>query len=144
MTSLTGATATIYLSITGLFPTPVKIEGFAADDVFSMDDMQVVETLRGVDGKLSGGYVYADIRQRFSIQADSPSAALFDTWFNAMQVARDTFTATGTTNLTALGTNWTMQKGFLRNFKPIPDVKKLIQPRQFTIEWEAIFPSPVQ
>ena len=143
MPSLTGATAAIQLSITNLFDNPQQIQGFAADDVFSTTPIKSVETLMGVDGIMSAGFVFVEIPQTFSVQADSDSASLFDDWFNAQQVAEDVYFANAVIYLKALGLKWTMTRGVLSSYAPIPDVKKLIQPRKFEITWNKMQPSPV-
>ena len=55
MPSITSANAILTLAIPLLFPTPVQLQGFAADDVYDIPRIKSVETLMGVDGVLSGG-----------------------------------------------------------------------------------------
>jgi hypothetical protein len=86
MSTLTGANAVLMLTIPPLFTTPQQIQGFAADDVYDLDEIESVETLMGVDGILSGGFVWKSQPQTIMLQADSPSNAVFDTWYS-QQVA---------------------------------------------------------
>lgn len=139
--SITSANATIFMSIPLLFPTPQQIQQFSADDVFSTDPLRSAETMRGVDGKLTGGYVFGDINQNFTLMADSPSISFFDTWNNTQQAQRETYTANAVITLTSLGKKWTATKGYLKNFPIIPDAKKVLQPVRFTIEWESLLPA---
>lgn len=143
MPSLTGATTVIQLSISNLFDSPQQLQGFAADDVFSTSPVQSVETLMGVDGKMSAGFVYVPVQQGYSIQSDSDSASIFDDWFAAQQAAEDVYFAQAIIYLKALGLKWAMTNGVLSSYHPVPDVKKLIQPRKFEITWESMSPSPV-
>lgn len=140
--SLTGATATIHLSVETIFNTPLELQGFATDDVFSSSPIKSVETLMGVDGKMSAGFVFVEIPQTFMLQADSASCDIFDQWWAAMQVNEDVYFANGIVYLKALGTKWAMTRGVLSNYEPIPAIKKLIQPRKFEITWNSISPSP--
>ena len=42
--------------------------------------------------------------------------------------------------VTGSGKTYTMTKGFLTNYKPIPDIKKLLQPQRFRITWQSVSP----
>lgn len=141
MASITGATSTIALSIAGLFPAPQLLKGYEADNVFETDSIDSAEFYMGVDGKLSAGFVFVPVRQTFMLQADSSSNALFDLWWTTMQQSRDVLFATGVVTLTAISTKWAMNNGILTSYPPMPNVKKLLQPRHFTVTWESITPA---
>ena len=140
--TLTGANSIITLSIETIFPTPIQLQGFAADDVADTQSIQSAETLMGVDGILSGGFVFAEVKQSITLQADSGSMNIFDQWFLAQQANLDTYVATGVLILPSLGTKWTYSRGFLTGYTPVPPIKKLAQPRKFEITWNSIKPSP--
>jgi hypothetical protein len=95
----------------------------------------------GVDGKLSGGFVHVEIPQSITLQADSNSFFLFDQWWLQQQLNKTTYTATGTIILRSVGVKWNLIKGFLTSYAPMPDAKKLLQPRKFQITWETISPA---
>lgn len=141
MATLTGANSIIMLGIPLLFPIPQQLQGFATDDVFNTDAIESAETLMGVDGNLSGGYVNVPVKQNYILQGDSKSNAFFDNWFEANKTAQDSYTASGTIVLTSIGKKYNMVRGFLTNYTPIPAVKKLIQPRTHTITWESSSPA---
>jgi hypothetical protein len=127
-------------SITGA--KPLQLQGFAADDVYDTDPIESAEFLMGVDGKLSAGWVAVAVKQNYKLQADSPSIPnIFDVWFNAQQAVRDLFPANGVILLTAIGKKFTMTRGFLNGYKPLPDAKKLLQPQTFSITWESVQPA---
>lgn len=140
--SLTAANAVITIGIDTVFPIPQTLKGFAADDVFDTDEIKSVETQMGVDGVLSGGFVFVEVAQKYKLQADSASCAIFDAWYAAQVAAQDVFNANGGLSLKTLKTKWAMTKGFLTGYKPAPDAKKLLQPRVFTITWQSILPAP--
>ena len=141
MADITAANAVYLLSITTLFPAPVQLQGFSADDIFDTEELQSVEAIMGVDGKLSAGFVFREVKQSITLQADSASMALFDTWWGMMQAQRQVFFANGAVSLNALGTKWAMTNGVLSSFKPMPDAKKVLQPRKFGITWEQVSPA---
>jgi hypothetical protein len=140
--SLTSANAIITLTIDGVFSTPQQLQQFAVDDVADVDTLTVAETLMGVDGFLSGGYVFNKVKYTFTLQADSPSVFVFDQWKLAQDSLEDTFPATGNLVLKSLGTKWIWNNGFLTEWSPAPNVKKILQPRKFSVEWESVIPQP--
>lgn len=141
--TLTSANSVLLLSIKGLFDVPFQLQGFSADDVFGVDDLDIAETMMGVDGKLSAGWVPKEVKQAVFLQADSDSTAFFEAWYQAQQSARELYFATGLARLPSVNRSYVMQKGVLTQYSPIATAKKVLQPRKFTITWEAITAAPV-
>jgi hypothetical protein len=141
MASLTGATAVIWLSVPPLFSTAQQLQGFNADNVFETDAIESAETVMGVDGFMSAGFVYVQVHQTFDIQADSKSTFIFDQWWATQQQIRDNYFASASIWLPAIGKKWTMQRGALTSYKAIPDVKKLLNAQRFRITWGKVFPA---
>ena len=141
--TLTAANAVIMLGVVGLFDTPQQLQGFAADDVFDAEAVDSAETMIGVDGRLSAGFIFAITKMGFTLQADSASVDFFERWYLAQQSARELYYAFGTVYLRAVEKKFTLTKGVLRNYKPFPDAKKILQPRKFMLDFEAVTPSRV-
>ena len=142
MSSLTGANATFTLVIPGVFNTPVILQGFAVDDSFKSEAVPQTETRMGVDGNLSGGFIFQPYPTTIMIQPDRPSLAIFETWRASQQAAGDVFTANGSILLANIGQQYTLFKGFLTSAHPFPDVKKLLEPLPYVITWNSIVSSP--
>jgi len=140
--TITAANSILLLSVQSVFPVPVQLQGFATDDVFDTEGVQSVETMMGVDGRLSAGFTPAPIVQNFSLQADSPSNDIIEAWYLAMQSLREAFVATGSITLPATRRAYVLRRGFLTNYMPTPAGKKVLQPRRFTITWEGITSAP--
>lgn len=141
--SLTAANAIIMLSVADLFPNAQRLQGFSTDDVFDVEQIKAVETQMGVDGILSGGFVYNETTQSFTLQSDSPSIFVFDQWVLAQQAAQDTFPGSALVTLSGIDTKFSCVKGFLTDYPPMPSVGKLIKPRKYTIRWESVSPAPM-
>lgn len=142
MPSITSANAILTLSVPPLFAIPQQLQGFGVDDIYDTDQIKSVETMMGVDGVLSGGFVYVEVKQTITLQADSASNSFFDTWWTQMQAAQDVYVASGLIKLPSIVTKFTMLTGFLTGYKPIPDGKKVLQPRKFEITWGKVAPAP--
>jgi hypothetical protein len=142
MPSITAANVVVMLSVPPLFSTPQQIQGFGQDDVFDVPQIKSVDTLMGVDGNLSAGYVFVEIPWNFTLQADSLSNLVFDTWWTQMQAGQVTYAASGLIRVPGTSTKYTLVNGYLTGYKPAPDAKKLLQPRKYMITWNTIAPSP--
>lgn len=141
--TLTAANTVIVFTVPGLFDTPVQIQGFAAEDIFDAEAIDTAETVMGVDGRMSGGYVPAIKKQAYTVQADSDSIDFFENLYAATEAVREVYWINGTITLSSVGKEYTMTNGILRNYKPLPDAKKILQPRKFSIDWESALPSPI-
>jgi hypothetical protein len=138
---ITAANAVLTLSIAGLYPSPQHLQGFSADDVFDTESIDTAETQMGVDGKLSAGFVYVPVDWSITLMADSASNDIFDNWFSSQQAARAPYFATASVTLPSVGKKWAMTNGVLVKFPPMPNAKKVLQPRKFTIRFESISPA---
>ena len=98
----------------------------------------------GVDGFLSGGYVFNKVKYMFTLQADSPSNFVFDQWKLTQDAQEDTFPCNGNLLLKSLGTKWTWTRGFMTEWKPAPDIKKILQPRKYGYRIPARLPATVE
>lgn len=141
--SITSANSVVMLAVPGVFPAPQAIQQFSADDVFTNDDVQANELAMGVDGKLAAGFVFNPVPWSISLMADSPSNAFFDTWYQAMVRAVDTFRCVGTVWLPSLNKKYDLQNGALTRYRNMPDAQKTLKPRAFIITWERVSPAVV-
>jgi hypothetical protein len=129
------------ISVGSVYPIPQQLQGFAADDVTDTQPIDTAELLMGVDGKLSGGFIFVPVKQGIILQADSPSNDIFDTWYATEQTLKDKVIAQGVIVFPAIGKKWVMNNGFLSSFPTMPDAKKILQPRKFEITWESVSPA---
>ncbi len=142
MGSITDANCALALAIPPIFPVPQQLQGFAADDIFDIPQIRSVEVLMGVDGLLSGGFVYVPIAWEISLQADSLSNQVFDTWWTQMQAAKDVYIAQGIIRLPSINTKFILSNGYLTGYKPAPAAKKILQPRRYELTFNSIAPAP--
>ncbi len=142
MTDLTAANAVITIGVPGVFNTPQQLQGFAADDIFSSPAIEAGEGSMGVDGKYSVGYVFKEVAQEYSLQADSDSNAIFDQWYAFEQANLVKIACNGTTLIPAINTRWVMTRGFLMSYTPIVAAGKILKVRKHEIRWNLVAPQP--
>jgi hypothetical protein len=139
---ITSANAVIMLSSPLIFPAPFQLQKFAVDDIYGTNPLSAGEAMMGVDGHLTAGFVNVPTEQNYSLMADSESNFFFDQIYLKERNNKTKYVINGVVLLTSVGTKWTMTRGFLTLYQPIPDAKKVLQPRKHTITWESAVPSP--
>lgn len=140
--SITSANAIITISQAILFPTAEQIQGFAADDLYDMESVNIIDELMGADGTLSFGFVFAPRPMTITLQADSASNDVFDAIATQQQAAEDVYPLDGTILLKGLSRQLILTNGALKNYKPFPDGKKTLTPRKYMITWNTAVPAP--
>jgi hypothetical protein len=141
--SITSVNAVITLSVPLILPVPFVLEGFAADDIFDSDELDMAETIMGADGILSGGLVFAKTAWKVTLQADSPSMASLEAWDAGQQALGDVAPAQGNITLTGIGRTFQLVTGFLVKGKRLPDAKKTLMPRRWSVDWQQVLAIPV-
>jgi hypothetical protein len=136
--TITSANSILLLQVAGLFATPVRIQGFAADDLSDTDAIEPAETMMGIDGRLSAGFVPVPVNQNVTLMADSQSNDFFDEVIAAQEQARELYVFTGSLVLPATGKKYAMTRGFLVNVVKFPAVKRSLQARRFALRWERV------
>ncbi|AOM39680.1 MULTISPECIES: phage tail fiber protein [Xenorhabdus] len=136
--SITAADAIITLSVTNLYPSGVQLQGFAADNIYGTEALELAETVRGADGKLSAGFIYGNIAQTFYIMPDSDSRDIFDTWATTSRASAAVFRCNATVILPSLKRKYSCVNGVLKQWKALPDAGRVLQASQAVIEWESI------
>jgi hypothetical protein len=143
MGDITSANAVFTLQQAILFPAPVQLQGFAADDMWDTDAVRAAETSMGVDGVLSGGFVFSEIQQNISLQADSLSNDVFDIIYTQGVAAKTAYPLNGLIVFPSIGRKYTLTGGFLTSYKPGPDAKRTAQARRYQITWARFLPAPI-
>jgi hypothetical protein len=141
MANITAANSVFMLSITGLYTTPQQLQGYAMDDVFDVPAVKPVETMMGVDGRLSAGFQNFPFVLSVSLQADSASNLIFENWLAAMQQQLNALQAQATITLPSVGRKYTMTNGYLTDVPPIASAKKVLQPRKYELTFETVTPA---
>lgn len=136
--TITSADSIFALTVTNLFPSAQTLEGYAADAMFALGDTEMAVSVRGADGKLSGGFVFGEYLQTITIMPDSPSRELFETWQLTSLTSKSVFRCNATIILPAISRKFTLTNGILQRVKAIPDAQRVLQAMTFQINWESV------
>jgi hypothetical protein len=78
------------------------------------------------------------IEQTVVLFTSSPSVQVFDYWYAQHNITKDAIVANGAISLPGIRRNYTLTRGFLKGYNALPDVKKTLGNRTFTIVWESV------
>lgn len=139
---ITSANAIIMLSSPLIFPTPFQLQQFSADNIYGTEPLDAGEIMMGVDRHLTAGFVNVPTVQNYSLMADSPANFFFDQIYAKERAGQTKFVLNGVVLLTSVGTKWTMTRGFLKTYQPLPDAGKVLKERKHSIVWQDANPTP--
>lgn len=143
MPDITSANAILTFAVPDYLPTPQQIQGFSTDDIFTTTRVTPVETMMGVDGLLSAGFLFTEKKMEITLMASSGSTSFFDQLQAGQEAAVQAFSITGIITLPSLGLSYNLVNGYLTGYPPISDARKVLQPLKYEITWQDITPSPV-
>lgn len=142
-TTITSANSIFTITVDGLFDEPQQLSGYASDRAVVTDAIDMAEIQMGVDGRMTAGYVPNPTKQTITLQADSPSRAIFQAIAQATKVAADIFYLNGELALPSTRDAFTLTRGVITNIKQIPDLMKVLAPVDIQVVWESVAPSVI-
>lgn len=138
MASITSANSGFILTATSVFPAPQVLEGYAADDAFMANAVDLAEIVMGVDGKMSAGYTPNPTEFTIALMPDSKSIAVFDAIIAATKATRDVIFLDGVITLPSVGKSYTLSNGVIRNANLLADAKKTMQAQKYILTFERV------
>lgn len=141
--SITSANSVLIIGVNSLFGTPQQLQGFGNDDAYAIDSVNVSESLLGVDGIKSTGWIPQLKIMHITLMADSQSINFFEAWYAAQESAREVLTGFGTLVQGSIGRVYTLTNGTLEGYTPIAEAKKILGARRFTINWQVALGAPI-
>jgi hypothetical protein len=119
------------------------VEGFASDNAFMAEDVDIGEPRMGVDGKLSVGYTPYITKQTITLSPDSPSIALFEAIVGAQNALRQPMILDQVLAIPSVQKSYVFTKGALTRCTPFPPGKKVLEPVSYELSWETVAAVPL-
>jgi len=136
--TVTAANVVLTITVSGLYDSPQQISGYSTDKVWSTDALKLAETMMGVDGILSAGYVPNPVNMTISLQANSFGIDVFDNIIQSTQQQREIYWINGSISVPATGKVYSAVNGVVETAKVIPDASKVLQAQEYTITWQSL------
>ncbi len=139
--TITAANSTFYLTVTGLYDSPVKIEGYSTDAMVGAEAISPVVAEMGVDGHLSFGWVPTSKAVTVTLAADSPSRQTMDDWVTYQDAKGEVMVCSAEFSLPGIGRKYIGTRGAITSAPPMPGANKTLQPTAYTITFESWAPT---
>lgn len=136
--TLTAANCQIALSVDTIFPVPILMSGFATDNIFRFSDVTQVQTLMGVDGRLSAGWSAVSVPWLISFMGDSLSVDVFEAVIARQKAQQTAYAFTGLIDAPSLNKSASMRRGFLGPVSTFNSADKMMSGRTFSLVWESV------
>jgi len=138
---ITAADVAATMTVTNLFPSGFTMQGFTADNIFEATNLELAETVMGVDGTLSAGAVLNSVDQTWHIMPDSPTYTKFQTWATTSRTSIAVYRCNATIIFPTHGKKYTLTNGVLVNVAAMAAAGRTVQPITALIRWESVTPS---
>ena len=139
--TITAANSTFYLTVPGLYNTPVKVEGYSTDTMVGAEAISPVVAEMGVDGHLSFGWVPTSKAVTVTLAADSPSRQTMDDWVTYQDAKGEVMVCSAEFSLPGIGRKYIGTRGAITSAPPMPGANKTLQPTAYTITFESWAPT---
>ena len=136
MNNITSANATAYMIVKELYPTGFELNNFATDQAIDEQEDTIAETRMGVDGYMAAGFTPSIKQVAITFEPTSPSVHYLNNLYLASQKNRRTYEVTLIINVPALGKIYTYSYGVLKTAKPLPALKKVLDPVSYGFDFE--------
>lgn len=125
---ITSANATLVLAVEGLFPSGVKLEQFATDQSWSMEQSTIAVTRMGVDGQMVAGWIPNIKEVTIMLEASSPSYLNLVEVYQAMEQKRGLYRCTLTATIPSIKKTITWTDGVMVTGQPVPTANQVMSP----------------
>ena len=139
--TITAANSTFYLTVTGLYDSPVKIEGYSTDAMINAEAVNPLVAEMGVDGHLSFGWTPTPTAVTVTLAADSPSRQTMEDWVTYQNTKREAMLCNAEFSLPGIGRKYIGTRGGVTANPPMPGANKTLQPTAYTITFETWAPT---
>jgi hypothetical protein len=143
MGTITSANSSFALVVPDVFAVPQLLQGYAADDAFTQEAFDLVETRMGVDGILSGGFTPSAKRITVMLQPDSVALNVFLQWKAAMEAAKEAFNGSSTILYPSISLGFQLGTLFFTNSQGLPSAKKVIEPFPAILTYQDLTAFPI-
>lgn len=138
---ITSANATAILTVNELFPAGIRLQQFATDQSYSMDELTIAEDRMGVDGYLVAGWVPSIKGVTIMLEASSPSYQSMAQLYRACEQKRGFYECSLTVSVPSIGKTFVWSGGVLKSGTPVPAGKKVLDPTTWKFDFATLHTS---
>lgn len=128
-------------ALSGLLGVATTIEGWSANNFLSAGQQPSAEVQLGIDGLSHRGWVPSLLNVTINLFPDSPSQDYLENLFVIQKEMRETLLITGTLIIPALQKKYSLTKGALQAFTPLPGHGRVLQEQGSNFIFEKCIPA---
>lgn len=132
---ITSANAVLVMTVADLFPAGITLQGFAADQSYSQDELQVTEDRMGVDGNLVAGWIPSIKSVTIMLEASSPSYTPMVQLYRAMEMKRGIIPVSLVATIPSIKRIYTWSEGVMKSGTPVANGKKILDPTTWKFDF---------
>lgn len=140
---VTSCNVKAFMIVQKLFPAGFQVEGFGSDQALSGENIQVTETRRGIDGKMSAGVINQIIPVTITLEANSPTLPFFKAIAEYQDAAKTICPVTLTVSTPATGETTIFTNGVLQTAPSMAQIGRTLEPTQWVFHFESKAAIPV-
>lgn len=140
---ITSANAKLTLYNTIFFPAGIKVENFSVDSAWAQDVTEYLEARKGVDGKISFGWIENSVPISITLQPNSTTVDRFNYIIMSMQTAKTPIILQMTIELPSQSKVIYLQNGGLVSGKLLPDGARVLEPMTYSFTFESSYAAPL-
>lgn len=137
---ITSANSSAVLTVDELFPAGIVLQKYGTDQSITQDEVTFAEPRVTVDGKLVGGFVPSSRIINVTFEPDSPSLVGISQLIKAQEAGLRLYKCGLTLTIPSIRKVFNFSTGILKKGKPMPDLKKILDPQTFSFEFEKCEP----
>lgn len=140
--SITGSTGISSLgSLSSIIGVPTTLQGWAADNAFSIDAQQTAQVVQGVDGQAHFGWIPHLVPFNISLMPDSDSQDYLENLMMAQDLIRETFMITGTLIIPSVAKKYSLSNGAMTSYTPVPSHQRVLAAQGMTVTFTKVTPA---
>lgn len=137
--TLTAANCNLLVRAKGRYDNYVRHEGFQVDNIFGFGERTIGETRAGVDGKLSGGFVFNEAPFTAFYEANSLSLKMMDDCMTQIQKTKETIVFDFIVEIPSIKKRYSFS-GFPVTIPSGVSANKLLAGVQYVFNVDSIYP----
>ncbi len=141
--TLTAANSKFSLSIPGIAIPLFTLSGYAADAAFVVESTEQTQSIIGVDGEASTGFVPALTTMTVTLAPTSNAIAAFEAWYNAQELAKEAFIARAAIDLPSMQRSYQIGHLALQQVQKVPGAQRILQPMTYQLVAAQIVVTPL-
>lgn len=141
--NITCANSQAIMVVDNLFPAGFPLQQYSTDQSISMGELTTAETRMGVDGGLAAGYIPSIKSVTISLEPFSKSIDYLETLYQLEDANMKKYNITLVITIPSIGKTFTYTGGVLKTGKPFADHKKVLDPVNWSFDFEKMIPTKI-